>query len=137
MNKNIMDIITIDTKFEEIVARYFENMTSDMTLHEVMEENNFHSSFYASNTDLVYTYKCISIFEMHFMEILEIMEDYRIECCDNHPYYEVDALVQIAFDYKINQFLNEVEYYVEYELEDEEEDMTDEDFNKYIVYPTK
>ena len=133
INKELMyEITNIETKFDEIVLDYFMNMSSDMTVNEVVDNQD---DFYAGATDLVYTYKCIAIFEKYFMDILEIIQEYEVMTCSMVS-HEVDEMVQVAFDWIITRYIRDMEYYVEYEMEDEDDDISDEDFNQYMVYPT-
>ena len=117
-----MEIIGAETKFEGFVADYFECMVGEIEcgddLRQIVEDWD---DYYACNTNLVYSWRCVEAFEKYFLDILEICEDYKIECCGTVS-HDIDEMVHLAFDYKINQFIREIEYFIEYELEDEDED---------------
>ena len=108
--------------FESFVADYFECMVGDIECNDDLRNIvNEWSDFYWSNTNLVYSWRCKEVFAEHYEAILEICEDYKVECCSQVS-HEIDEMVMVAFDYKINQFLSDVEYFIQYEMEDEDED---------------
>ena len=118
----LMNMVEVNTEFEEFVFGYMNDMTCELESNEDVRDivNNWDGYFW-SNTNLVYSWRCKEVFQQHFEEILEICEEYKIECCTRVS-HEIDEMVMVAFDYKINQFLSDVEYFIQYEMEDEEED---------------
>ena len=118
----LMEIIEVNGGFESFVADYFECMVGEIECNEDLRQIvRDWDDYYAGNTNLVYTWRCIELFKNHFEEILEICEDYKIECCGTVS-HDIEEMVHLAFDYKINQFMRDIEYFIEYEMEDEDED---------------